>query len=77
MKGDSLMYGTFLECHLDDCELELLDGTIWSINPGDLSIVSCWTPSTKVKIETISSNRYYNYKITNLTDNSFSYASKI
>lgn len=62
---------------MDDCELELSDGSRWSINPGDLSIVCCWTPTTRVKITSTKSDRFYNYKITNLTDNSYAFICKI
>lgn len=70
------MEGYFLECHMDDCEMELMDGLRWQINPGDLSIVSCWTPTTKVSIDYINDKRYFNYKVTNLTDNSVAYVAK-
>ena len=71
------MEKTFLEVDYDNCEIKLLDGSKWSVNPGDLSIVSCWTPTAKVKIEPANNNRIYSYKITNLTDNSVALAAKL
>lgn len=71
------MYRVFYECHIDDCQLELEDGSRWLINAGDLSKVCCWIPTTAVKIEPVQNNRIFNYKITNLTDGSTALISKL
>lgn len=41
---------TFLESKKNGQRLVLLDGRKLSVNPGDISFVVCWTPTTRLEI---------------------------
>jgi hypothetical protein len=45
------METTILEVSNDGLELTLMDGSHWSIDPGDVSKTSCWYPTQRIMIE--------------------------
>lgn len=56
---------SFLSCNENKLTMKFVDGSRWSINPGDLSKVVCWSPTSRVIVEK-NENAVYPYKITNL-----------
>jgi hypothetical protein len=45
------METTILEVSDDGLEISLTDGSKWRVNPGDVSITSCWYPTQRIRIE--------------------------
>jgi len=42
---------SLMEVMNDGQQLKMLDGSIWDINPGDMSIVCTWIPTANIKIK--------------------------
>ena len=68
------MSNMLLEVDTDNFELQMLDGSVFSVNPADITICCTWTPTAELSIKK-NSNQTYNYTITN--DGSSIYAMKI
>lgn len=49
----------------DDYHVEMMDGSTWLVNPGDLPIVATWLPTSEVEIEDTSDGTMFRVKITN------------
>lgn len=56
---------SFLSYNENKMTIKFADGPRWSISPGDLSKVMCWSPTSRVIVKK-SENPIYPYKITNL-----------
>jgi len=56
---------SFLSFNMNKLTMKFVDGSTWSINPGDLSKVVCWSPTSRV-IVSKSESPIYPYKIANL-----------
>jgi len=55
----------------DDGDVLDLDGCEWRVDPTDAATVcSTWTPATDCKVELVSSEKTYPYRITNLSNKS-------
>jgi hypothetical protein len=52
----------------DEYHLSLADSSCWLVNPEELPSVARWRPETKVRIELLSEDDTYSYKLTNLSD---------
>ncbi len=48
--------------------LEMLDGSKWFVNPGDLPTVATWIPTTTVVIRKTREDNLFTYQITNLSE---------
>lgn len=57
---------TFLEAKNDGAVLVLLDGRKLDVNPGDISYVCCWTPTTALELsEEEAGTRFFNLIVHN------------
>jgi len=45
------MESTILEVNEDGLEVSLMDGSTWSINPGDSTKSSCWYSTQRIEIK--------------------------
>ncbi len=54
---------TFLEVKKGGQRLVLLDGRKLGVNPGDISFVVCWTPTTKLEIS--EGDGFYAFNVRN------------
>jgi len=50
----------------EDHHLEMMDGSTWFVNPGDLPTVATWLPTSTVRIEETDDDSMFSSKITNL-----------
>lgn len=54
----------FLECDLDNGTIEIGEHT-YIVNPGDLTIVCLWTPTSEVEIRKLNTKSMFNLEIKN------------
>jgi hypothetical protein len=47
-------------------EVILMDGSEWSINPGDSSKTCCWYSTQRVVVEKVDNGRFFNHVLINL-----------
>lgn len=63
---------------IDDGEkLQLMDGSTWSINPGDIPTVCTWLPTSEIKVENIDSTDMFSFRLTNLSEGVSVFAMKL
>ena len=61
------MYTTLLMAVQEGgAKLVMMDGTIWMINPDDISTTASWTAPQGMEIKESSSSKEYDYTITNM-----------
>lgn len=60
----------------DQGKIELLDGSKWEVNPGDISISCLWVPTTRIQVQE-HDDSVYGYVLVSLEDNSKVRARKI
>jgi hypothetical protein len=60
--NEQLSFRSFNEKNLT---ITLMDGSKWVINPGDISKVVCWTPTSRVVVKE-NESPIYPYKLVNL-----------
>ncbi len=48
-----------------ECIITLTDGSIWMINPGELSAAVCWQPSQKVKLTKAMLGSFFTHEMIN------------
>jgi len=57
--------------------LTLMDGSKWSVNPGDLPTIATWIPTANIKIKALKDDSVFSYCLTNLDDDIAILAMKI
>lgn len=57
--------------------LEMLDGSKWFVNPGDLPTVATWIPTSTIVIRKTREDQVFSYQITNLSEDISTLAMKI
>lgn len=45
--------------------ISLMDGSEYSVDPGDIPVCCTWIPTAKIKVKRINDGTIYNYKLTN------------
>lgn len=56
---------SFRNYNENNLTVTLMDGSKWTINPGDLSKVICWSPTSRVIVKS-NESPIYPYKLINL-----------
>lgn len=53
---------------IDDEEftLTLLDGSVWDLNPSDISVACAWSPTARISIKENVNNETFSSSLTNL-----------
>jgi len=57
--------------------LSLLDGSVWDMNPGDISIACAWSPTARISVRENVNNETFNSSLTNLESNQIIKARKL
>ena len=71
------MYNTLLMAVQEGgAKLVMMDGTIWMIDPEDISTTSNWIPPSGMEIKESTTHKEYDYTITNLSEDKTVNASK-
>lgn len=55
-------------------KMVLMDGSVWSISPGDTPTACTWSPCAMINIQEMNTNDMYSYKLTNLSNGVSVYA---
>lgn len=50
----------------EESHLEMIDGSKWFVNPGDLSTVATWLPSAPIRIFESHFDSVFSYDLVNL-----------
>jgi hypothetical protein len=58
------MKNMLMEVDTDKCELKTMGGSVFSVNPGDITICCTWIPTAELNIMK-NANTTYDYTITN------------
>jgi hypothetical protein len=61
----------------DGEKVQLMDGSEWLINPGDLPTVCIWLPSSEIKVEQVNSTGMFTHRLKNLSEGSSAFAMKL
>jgi len=53
----------------DGGKLIMMDGTIWIVNPSEISVVASWNPPCGIQIQEDNGGQEFDYQIINLDEN--------
>ena len=59
---------TLIETDIDEGTLTFLDGTMFSVAPGDIVTICTWLPMNAIQIAHVDPNSAYPYELTNSSD---------
>lgn len=60
----------------EDGILTLMDDSTWQVNPGDISIAICWSPTARIVFEN-TEKQVFNSKLSNLESGQIIRATKL